>query len=110
VDVPLLHYTSLLGQHSLSILDKELVRTILTAPVGKDKKERFRKDYFFLKTRIGEGLVTLEGPDWMRHRRMSHHPAFVSHTRSPGTPRRGCSTLGGAVGGVLEGSAGRFRN
>jgi cytochrome P450 len=80
VDAPLLHYTSLMGSHSLVILDKELVRTILTAPVGKDKKERFRKDPSYMKSRLGDGLVTLQGPDWRRHRRIiqpSFHTQFL---------------------------------
>ena len=74
-DVPMLHYSSLLGQHSIVVLDKQIVQTILSAPSGKDKYPRFRKQSTFLKTRIGDGLVTLEGPDWMRHRRIIQ-PSF----------------------------------
>jgi cytochrome P450 len=88
VHVPLLRYTSLVGKHSFIILDKELVRTILAAPVGK--KPRFRKEVQFLRSRIGNGLVTLEGPDWMRHRRIiqpTFHTKFLKERLDAVVPR-----------------------
>ena len=70
----LIHYTTLMGQHSLLVVDKDIVRTILTAPAGK-ANPRFEKRMAFIQNVLGSGLVVLEGPDWMRHRRILQ-PAF----------------------------------
>jgi cytochrome P450 len=73
-DVPMLHYTSVMGFSYLLILDKEIAREILSAPAGK-KDYRFGRDGRFLASKIGEGLISLQGPQWMRHRQIIQ-PAF----------------------------------
>jgi len=74
---PLLHYTTLVGRHNVLVLDKAIVRAILAAPEcsGSRSGPRYQKRYFFLQSRVGDGLVTLEGQHWMRHRRIIQ-PSF----------------------------------
>ncbi|KAL3921239.1 MAG: hypothetical protein SGILL_002851 [Bacillariaceae sp.] len=74
-DAPFLFYTLMFGMPSVLIMDKEIVREVLTAPYGKQPM-RFVKQVPFLKNILGEGLVTLQGPDWMRHRSILQ-PAFL---------------------------------
>ena len=76
-NVPLLHYPVLFGQSSLLILDKDIVKQIMTSPYGKEPL-RFQKDLRFLKHTLGEGLVTSEGDVWMRHRQIIQ-PAFYTN-------------------------------
>ena len=64
------------GRPSLLIMDKEIVREILTAPYGKEPL-RFVKQFRYLQSILGDGLVTMEGPDWMRHRSIIQ-PAFLA--------------------------------
>lgn len=79
-DAKLIHYTTIFGRSNLLVLDKDIIRQILTAPAGK-QDHRFKKKLVSLQNIIGDGLVTLEGEDWMRHRRIVQ-PAF-----SPGIVR-----------------------
>ena len=76
-NLPLLHYSSLFGKQSVLVLDKNIIHTILAAPQcsSKRKEPRFMKKFKFLSSRIGDGLVTLEGENWMRHRRIIQ-PSF----------------------------------
>ncbi|KAI2496863.1 cytochrome p450 [Fragilaria crotonensis] len=76
VDAKLLHYTTFFGRSSLLVLDKDIVREILTAPSG-GKTPRFEKRLDMVRQVLGLGLVTLEGEDWMRHRRIIQ-PSFSS--------------------------------
>ena len=76
VDAKLLHYTTLLGRSSVVVLEKNIVREILTAPAGCSKP-RFEKRLDMIQQVLGYGLVTLEGEDWMRHRRIIQ-PSFSS--------------------------------
>eukprot|EP00527_Entomoneis_sp_CCMP2396_P002767 CAMPEP_0198146226 /NCGR_PEP_ID=MMETSP1443-20131203/28234_1 /TAXON_ID=186043 /ORGANISM="Entomoneis sp., Strain CCMP2396" /LENGTH=511 /DNA_ID=CAMNT_0043810113 /DNA_START=156 /DNA_END=1691 /DNA_ORIENTATION=+ len=73
-DVPMLHYTSVMGYSNLIILDKDIVKEVLTAHAGKNDY-RFGRDGRFLANKIGEGLVSLQGTQWMRHRQIIQ-PAF----------------------------------
>ncbi|KAL7566300.1 hypothetical protein ACA910_013626 [Epithemia clementina (nom. ined.)] len=74
MDARAIHYTMSFWNPSLLVLDKDIIRTILTSPYGKEKT-RFRKITRMLSDLLGDGLVTLQGPDWMRHRRMLQ-PSF----------------------------------
>jgi cytochrome P450 len=66
---PFIAYSSLFGKYSLLILDLDIVKLLLTEPASRDPV-RFPKYYFFIKEIIGEGLVTLDGSAWSRHRRI----------------------------------------
>jgi len=68
-DSPMLHVTTVMGGSSLYILDRDIVKEILTAPAGKGNY-RFGKGLEFLATKVGDGLVSLNGEPWMRHRRI----------------------------------------
>lgn len=70
----MIHYTTLFGRSNLLILDKEIIKQILTAPAGK-KNHRYTKRLLIIQNIAGDGLVTLDGPDWLRHRRIIQ-PAF----------------------------------
>lgn len=71
---PFICHDMLLGRHWLWILDPDFVKLILTEPVSQDPV-RFPKNYDFIKEIIGEGLVTLDGSAWSRHRRIIQ-PSF----------------------------------
>lgn len=73
-DAPLIRYSSLLGRNQILILDPEIIKDILTAPASKSTA-RFIRPQFFLPDIIGNGLVTLEGEEWMKHRRIIQ-PSF----------------------------------
>jgi cytochrome P450 len=76
-DVPMLHYTHVMGASYLLILDKHIAKEILTAPAGKNDY-RFGRDGRFLANKIGEGWVSLQGAQWMRHRQIIQ-PAFQTN-------------------------------
>ena len=73
-DAKLLHYTQLFGRPNIIVLDKAIVKEILTAPSGRNDA-RFVKRYEIVRELVGTGLITLEGEDWMRHRRIIQ-PSF----------------------------------
>lgn len=73
-DVRVIRYSQMMGSTSLLILDKDIVRTILTAPASKNDS-RFKRDVLGLSNVVGYGLVTLEGEEWTKHRRIIQ-PAF----------------------------------
>ena len=54
-------------------MDADIVKDILFSNYGQ--KPRFLKNLFGLIPLLGNGLVTLEGQDWQRHRRIVH-PSF----------------------------------
>ena len=75
VDAPLIHHTALLWRPTLMILDKDIVKSILANSSYGKESPRFIKRVQAIKDTIGEGLVTVQGLDWARHRRILQ-PAF----------------------------------
>lgn len=75
-DAPLMRYSRIVGDNMIFILDPQIIREILLSPVSKDDC-RFYKPYTSgpLKVILGNGLVTLEGQEWLKHRRLIQ-PAF----------------------------------
>jgi len=73
VDAKFLHYTLPLGVHCALVLDADIVKDILFSNYGESP--RFKKRLNGLIPIVGNSLVTLEGTDWQRHRRIIH-PSF----------------------------------
>jgi len=73
VNAPFIHYCLPYGVGSLLILDADVVKELLFANYGE--RPRFAKRLKGLIPLVGNGLVTLEGRDWQRHRRIIH-PSF----------------------------------
>jgi len=73
LNTPLIHYTLPFGMDVLLVLDADVVKDILFSNYGK--RPRFMKRLQGLIPLVGNGLVTLEGQDWQRHRRIIH-PSF----------------------------------
>mmetsp|Transcript_26859 Transcript_26859/g.73859 ORF Transcript_26859/g.73859 Transcript_26859/m.73859 type:complete len:535 (-) Transcript_26859:90-1694(-) len=70
LDTKFIHYSLPLGTHSLMVLDADIVKEILFSNYGENP--RFTKKLRGLIPLSGNGLVTLEGKDWQRHRRIIH--------------------------------------
>jgi Cytochrome P450 len=89
-DVKLIHQPHWLGSSYVLVLDKDIVRTILTAPEGKRGQEpRFRTPRDTFRVFIGKGLLTLEGDEWRRHRRIiepSFNGKLLEETLSASVP------------------------
>jgi cytochrome P450 len=88
--VPMMAYSTLFGRSSVIILDPDIVKTILTEPSSRDPV-RFPKKYVLLRNLLGDGLVTLEGADWSRHRRIiqpSFNTGFLKEALSVSVPNR----------------------
>lgn len=73
-ETQLLHYTGILGRHFVMVLDADGVKQILTSS-STAERPRFPKGFIYLQHVIGSGLVTLDGADWHRHRRIIQ-PSF----------------------------------
>lgn len=73
VNTQFIHYSFPLGAHTLMVMDADDVKEILFSNYGQ--KPRFTKNLGSLIPIVGNGLVTLEGRDWQRHRRIIH-PSF----------------------------------
>jgi cytochrome P450 len=72
--VDVIHSRHILGLDAVVLRDKDLVREIFTAPPGKNGG-RFQKNIPALAVILGDGLVTLDGETWRRHRRIME-PSF----------------------------------
>ena len=70
----LLHYSMLLGRHFILVNDADGVKQVLSSKDGV-ARPRFIKGIDYLKKVIGHGLVTMDGVDWHRHRRIIQ-PSF----------------------------------
>jgi len=85
---PLIRYSQPIGSHSVVVLDADIVKDILFARYGTNPQ--YLKNLKGLIPLIGKGLVTLEGEDWQRHRRIIHpsfQPKFVKESLDLVVPR-----------------------
>jgi cytochrome P450 len=73
--IPFFAYSTMLGSYSLLVLDANIIQSILCDPSLAKDNLRYAKRYDLLKMLLGKGLVTLEGKDWSRHRRIIQ-PSF----------------------------------
>lgn len=71
--IQLMHYSGLFGRQFVMVLDPDGVKQLLTSPSHEDPM--FPKGFVYLRRVLGEGLVTLDGKSWNRHRRIIQ-PAF----------------------------------
>jgi len=75
-ETKMLHYTGIFGKHFICVLDVDGVKQILTSNAGVPRP-RFVKGLYYLKKVIGDGLVTIDGHKWHRHRRIIQ-PSFTN--------------------------------
>jgi cytochrome P450 len=88
--VPMLCHSSLLGKSTVTILDADIVKIILTEPSSRVPL-RFPKNMLLMRNLLGDGLVTLEGPAWSRHRRIiqpSFSTGFLKEALGRSVPMR----------------------
>mmetsp|Transcript_20202 Transcript_20202/g.43907 ORF Transcript_20202/g.43907 Transcript_20202/m.43907 type:complete len:520 (-) Transcript_20202:1368-2927(-) len=76
-ETQMLHYTGLFGKHFICVLDADGVKQILTSKAGVPRP-RFVKGLYYIKKVLGDGLVTIDGTKWHRHRRIIQ-PSFNNH-------------------------------
>ncbi|KAL7439393.1 hypothetical protein ACHAXM_006645 [Skeletonema potamos] len=74
---PIMSLTTLFGKWVVYPTDPDLVKHILTAPSAQEPV-RYYKQFDFFKDMLGEGLITLEGKTWSRHRRILQ-PCFQTN-------------------------------
>lgn len=66
---PLMSYTSLFGRWVVIPTDPKIIKHVLASnPVSEPV--RYYKDFTFFRDMVGDGLVSLEGKTWSRHRRI----------------------------------------
>ena len=66
---PLISYPSLFGSWVVVPTDPDIIKHILTAPSAQEPV-RYYKRFDFFRDMLGDGLVSLEGKTWSRHRRI----------------------------------------
>ena len=74
LNTQMLHFTGVLGKHFILVLDVDGVKQILSSKAGVSRP-RFGKGLKVVKKLIGDGLVTMDGVEWQRHRKIIQ-PAF----------------------------------
>lgn len=87
--VEYVHYTGIFGLHSVMILDAPQAQKVLTS--DHKSPPQYLKKFQNLSQTIGNGLVTLEGDDWHRHRRLIHpsfQPKFLDQMLNQQVPAR----------------------
>ena len=73
-DTKLLHYSALFGRQFVMVLDADGIKKVLTSSC-RVKCPEYPKGFKYLGRVLGKGLVTLDGSNWHRHRRIIQ-PAF----------------------------------
>jgi cytochrome P450 len=73
----LLHFTNFFGRHFILVMDADGVKQVLSSEDGVPRP-RFVKGIDHLNKVIGKGLVTMDGADWHRHRKIIQ-PSFHNH-------------------------------
>ena len=71
-DTDFIHYSQLFGSSSVLVLNADHVKKILLANY---RQPQYVKKFASFERLLGKGLVTLEGEDWHRHRRIIQ-PSF----------------------------------
>jgi len=77
-DADFIHFCFVGGSHRVIVTNADVVRQILMAHAGRNP--RYLKKLDIVVSIVGWGLVSLEGEDWQRHRRVIHpsfRPRFV---------------------------------
>ena len=83
-----IHYTQLFGSSSVLVLNADHVKKILLANY---RQPQYVKKFASFERLLGKGLVTLEGEDWHRHRRIiqpSFQVAFLKSNLDQHVPQR----------------------
>ena len=73
LETPMIHYSGILGRHIFLILNADIVKEILTE---NSKVRLFKKHYPLVINIMGNSLVTTNGENWKRLRRICQ-PAFL---------------------------------
>jgi len=89
--VDMIHYTSLRGSHIVCIFDADMIKSMLCSNDAGTRNPRFIKNLAsFFTTSFGKnGLVTLEGHEWQRHRRIispSFQPKLIRESLNAVVP------------------------
>lgn len=87
IEIPLIHYCQAAGNHSVFVLDPDIVKQILVAKYGKHPQ--YKKNLVIIRKILGKGLITLEGTDWQRHRRVcnpSFQPKLIQESLEDAVP------------------------
>lgn len=73
----LIHFSNFFGRHFVLVMDVDGVKQILSSKYDA-ARPRFVKGIDHLANVIGKGLVTMDGAEWHRHRKIIQ-PSFHNH-------------------------------